>query len=212
MTSLAHVTVRVKPRNPPSAPPTCSYVPDFVQVRDSSIHGKGVFATCVLQPKRVLAKYSGEYLTAAQLADRYPPSRHPTYVLQVRSRFIDAAQRGGNWTRFLNDSHGTTLSNNCKFNQAGNVEVTRLIRGGEELLVSYGAGFWAWWERMQAKRAGRGKKPRGRPRRTQEDREHQRRCDEAKANRKARYAARQKRKASAPSERATRHSPRQRRV
>ena len=210
MPSVASVTVCVRPRTAPSVPLTCTHLPSCVDVRDSSIHGKGVFATEPLCAGHELATFAGETLTAAQLEARYPPPKHPAYVLQVGSRYIDASQRGYNWTRYINDSHGTTLCNNCKFNKAGKVVVTRPIRVGEELLVSYGPSFWASARAEEESRGGRSKLPR-RTRRSPQDIARQQARDAAKAMRKARAETRRKRKLELEQkQRATRFSPRQR--
>jgi SET domain-containing protein len=81
-------------------------------------------------------------LTAEELAKRYPPHIHPAYVLQVGNRYIDASKKGGNWTRFVNDSHNSKFDNNCTYNSAGWLITTREIKRGEELFVAYGSGYW----------------------------------------------------------------------
>lgn len=209
--AVSEITLRVRAKTAPSIPPTCTIVPDFVEVRDSAIHGKGVFATRVLEPGTPLAKYAGEALTAAQLKERYPPPIHPAYVLQVGSRFIDASQQGGNWTRFINDSHGTTLKNNCRYNRAGNVEVTRRIHQGEELLASYGAGFWASARaEEESKRQGK-KRPMRRRRISQDAIDHRHKVERARQERKQRFKMRQKRKRDSEAQQhATRRSLRAR--
>ena len=208
MACVASITLKKKARGPPSVPLTCNYVPPFAEVKNSAIHGKGVFATRTLRPPLVLAKYAGEVLTAAQLNERYPPPLHPAYVLQVGSRFIDSSRCGGNWTRFINDSHGTTLKNNCRFNKAGNIELTRKVEEGEELLVSYGAGFWA---SMRAEEESKGVRRRKVRRVSQEEVDRKRKQQEAARDRTARLRARTKRKRDFEARQlATRSSQRQR--
>lgn len=116
-----------------------------VRVAPSTIvgAGNGVFAVVALPAKRVLGWYRGVLLTQAQFDALYGTA-HPTYVLEVGTgKFVDAVDPAHrNWTAMVNDARGTGRRPNCVFTAAGSLKTTRPIKAGEELFISYGAGYW----------------------------------------------------------------------
>ncbi len=127
------------------APPRC------IDVRQSHIHGVGVFATCKLPAGKPLGHYRGRVLTRSQFLREYPPDRFPAYVLQIGNLFIDGSQTG-NWVCRVNDAWGTKLENNCAYFPEQGLTVIRTIYPGEELLWSYGADYWREYNRIQNER------------------------------------------------------------
>lgn len=126
--------------------PALAWIAQYgVRVAPSTIvgAGKGVFAVVDLPAKRVLGWYRGVLLTQAQFDALYGPAP-PTYVLDVgRGKYVDAVDTAHrNWTAMVNDARGTGRRPNCVFTAAGSVKTTRPIKAGEELFISYGAGYW----------------------------------------------------------------------
>jgi hypothetical protein len=92
-------------------------IPPIVEIRDAgALKGKGLFATCNLQPDTLIGSYEGEYLTFAQYKMRYPKG-DSEYVFLVNEEaqrrnlvFIDAVDPDkSNYTRFVN--HSSTNAN-----------------------------------------------------------------------------------------------------
>ena len=115
-------------------------------------HGqRGLFAAQNLKPKQWIINYGGELVR-----DDEPQTQTSDYCLgYVRGYCIDACN-SGNEARFANDFRGVpgASRNNIEFSeyeppaQAGDIAIVGYrvgpigIRKGEELLTSYGKGFW----------------------------------------------------------------------
>jgi len=127
-----------------------------VKVSDVAGGGRGLFAARSLPAfKRI--PYTGDliYLRADQSGG--------TYVLQTRrapgrpgeTEAIDAARRNSGYGRWVNDPRGTGLRANAQFvlytppggaQRIADVETTRVIAQGEEILVKYGNSYWNYHE------------------------------------------------------------------
>ena len=107
--------------------------------------GSGLFAAQALPSGALLGVYSGEALTAAAFAARYPAGgeRNPSYCYHQRADLIiDAADESrSSVLRFINSPHGTPLRANVRFAAKAEVRAARAIKAGEELLLSYGRGY-----------------------------------------------------------------------
>ena len=107
------------------------------------IKGKGLFATADMKKNQVICAYTGEIREGN--GDDYEGS---DYVFEVSTRVaIDAARTNCAVGRFVNDSRGTAKRVNCKFaidRRLGTVtlQALRAIKAGEELYITYGAGYW----------------------------------------------------------------------
>jgi hypothetical protein len=94
-----------------------------VEVRQSRIHGKGIFARKRLREGQRIGRFEGETTT-----------RNGTYVLWlIDENGIDVGIRGRNALRFLN--HGRPA--NAEF-QDDELYVIRNVQPGAELLIDYG--------------------------------------------------------------------------
>jgi uncharacterized protein len=109
-------------------------------VRQSRIHGRGVFARRSIRKGARIVEYRGERISLAE-ADRRPDSDpgnpYHTFLFELNDgRVIDAASRG-NAARWINHS----CSPNCVplEDEDGRVyiEARRAIRAGEELSYDY---------------------------------------------------------------------------
>ncbi len=114
--------------------------PKFV-VRNSPIHGRGVYAARPIRAGERIVEYTGELISWKE-ADRRPPSDpddpHHTFLFSLDDgkRVIDAGV-GGNSARWINHS----CDPNCETEETKSghvyIEALRNIRPGEELHYDY---------------------------------------------------------------------------
>lgn len=110
-----------------------------VAVRNSPIHGRGVFALRDIARGTRVLEYTGERMSHAEADRRYGElhdgSSH-TMLFAVNDKVvIDATQRGGP-ARWINHS----CSPNCESSEEGGrmfIDAIRAIRRGEELSYDY---------------------------------------------------------------------------
>ena len=112
-------------------------------VRNSKVHGRGVYAARLIRKGERVIEYKGERITWRE-ADRRPPSDpddpHHTFFFSLSDgkTVIDAAS-GGNAARFINHS----CKPNCETEEDDEgqrvfIHAIRDIRPGEELNYDYG--------------------------------------------------------------------------
>jgi len=119
---------------------TTRHRPKFV-VRNSPIHGRGVYAARPIRAGERIIEYTGELISWKE-ADRRPPSDpddpHHTFLFSLDDgkRVIDA-NVGGNSARWINHS----CDPNCETEETDSgrvyIEALRDIRPGEELHYDY---------------------------------------------------------------------------
>lgn len=122
-------------------------------IKDSTIRnaGKGLFAARDL-PRGTRLPYKGELLSVAEINRRYPGQTLGEYVLCFGRgrgrRCVDARSTQAGLGRYANDVRGTQLRPNAEFRDPRRGEtwpalyLTRAVRAGEEILVSYGDEYW----------------------------------------------------------------------
>jgi len=112
-----------------------------ILVRDSLIHGRGVYAARRIQKGERIIEYRGERITWRE-ADRRPPSdpadpHHTFYFSLDDNRHVIDANVGGNSARWINHS----CSPNCETEETEDgrvyIQAIRNIRRGEELSYDY---------------------------------------------------------------------------
>ncbi len=114
----------------------------WFEVRNSSIHGTGAFATRRIPRRTWIIQYTGEIITNEEADRRYDDAsmaEHHTFLFVLdEQRCIDAAV-GGNDARFINHS----CAPNCEAlheESSGEIWIvaTRTIEPDEELTYDYG--------------------------------------------------------------------------
>jgi SET domain-containing protein len=113
---------------------------------------KGLFACAKIAPNQYILPYCGEIHSDERSDSDYDLSLHRTDGISIG---VDASQKG-NEARFINDFRGIQPKPNAIFRQGidhrGWLEMSVWsgplpIKKGEEILVSYGKG---WWKARQA--------------------------------------------------------------
>jgi SET domain-containing protein len=117
------------------------YAPRIV-VKNSRVHGRGVYAARKLKAGERIIEYKGERITWKE-ADRRPPSdpedpHHTFYFALSDGRTVIDAGHGGNAARWINHS----CDPNCETEETDDgrvfIQAMRDIRSGEELNYDYG--------------------------------------------------------------------------
>jgi hypothetical protein len=130
---------------------TCKYAPKCyghtaVQVRPSSVSGRGLFARTPIRRGDVVADYNfADTLTP----DEYQNKRRAgkaTHVALVRGKYLDASDTARTIAGMANRAPRGTR-NSLKLTQTGKLRATRNVRAGDELFLAYGNAF-----RMHANR------------------------------------------------------------
>eukprot|EP00466_Bigelowiella_natans_P019624 jgi/Bigna1/144574/aug1.89_g19282 len=105
---------------------------------------RGLFAAGTIKPRTHIIDYVGKILPESK------ESQTSDYIIAFTENLSIDAEKHGNESRFINDFRGTGGKQNVKFDTYESQEGTRLgvfsmkepVRKGEELLVTYGRGFW----------------------------------------------------------------------
>ena len=108
-------------------------------VRNSSIHGRGVFALTQISKGTRIVEYKGELITDDEADRRYAHlhehSPH-TMLFSLENNLVIDATRRGNSGRWINHS----CAPNCQVEEEGTkifIDARRDIRPGEELTYDY---------------------------------------------------------------------------
>ena len=111
----------------------------WVVLRQSKIHGRGVYARTNIPKGTRLIEYAGELITHAEADRRYDDedtSDHHTFLFILNEKWCVDAVRGGNIARFINHS----CDPNCIawiIDDKIWIDALRPIRKGEELGYEY---------------------------------------------------------------------------
>lgn len=114
----------------------------MIRVRNSRIHGKGVFATRRIRKGTRIIEYIGERLSHEEADRRYEDhdeNDNHTFLFIVDKKTVIDAGVGGNAARFINHS----CDGNCESvieNGRVYIEAIRTIQPGEELGYDYEIG------------------------------------------------------------------------
>jgi SET domain-containing protein len=121
---------------PRKSPPASS---SLVEARQSSIHGRGVYAAAPIRKGTRIIEYVGERISHAEADRRYEvkgPDDGHTFLFIASSRTVIDAGVDGNEARFINHS----CHPNCETVIEGSrvfIDAIRDIKAGEELGYDY---------------------------------------------------------------------------
>ena len=109
----------------------------LIEVRDSPVHGRGVFAVAPIAKGERIIEYKGRLITEAQADERYgdDESNH-TFLFLLDNDMVIDAYRDGNSARWINHS----CDPNCEPMEEGNrlfIHAIRDIEPGDELSYEY---------------------------------------------------------------------------
>lgn len=111
-----------------------------IEVRDSGIQGRGVYATEDIPKSTWIVEYVGERISHEEADMRYDDAamrRHHTFLFTVDDKICIDAVVGGNDSRYINHS----CEPNCEavlYRKKIHIVALRDIARGEELTYDYG--------------------------------------------------------------------------
>ena len=114
----------------------------WIEVRESPIHGSGVFAARRIPKGTRVIEYLGDRITHKEADDRYEdhdPSDNHTFLFIVDRRTVIDAGVNGNAARFINHSCDGNCTSVIEQRRVF-IESTREIAKGEELGYDYEIG------------------------------------------------------------------------
>jgi uncharacterized protein len=130
-----------------SASPSATSITDkLVEVRNSNIHGRGVFASANIKKGTRILEYKGRRLTHKQADRIYAGGSETghTFLFTLNDYFVIDANVGGNAARWINHSCGPNCESICEEDDDGYpdrervyIDAVRDIKAGEELGYSY---------------------------------------------------------------------------
>lgn len=118
-----------------------------ITVRNSAIHGRGVFAAMDLPAGARVIRYTGEVISHAQADRLYDDSLDSghTFLFTLNEHYIIDANQRGNSARWINHSCEPNCEATIHVDVNGDeskdqvwIEALRAIRAGEELTYNYG--------------------------------------------------------------------------
>ena len=124
----------------PIAPPAVAPSARRIQTRNSTVHGKGVFAVAPLAEGETVIEYTGELLSWAKAQKRHPhnPAEpNHTFFFHIDDDHVIDAAVGGNDARWINHA----CAPNCEADEVDGrvfVKTLRKIKAGQELNYDYG--------------------------------------------------------------------------
>jgi SET domain-containing protein len=109
-----------------------------VEVRDSSIHGKGAFASTLLESNTLILEYTGELIDRKVAVERDRPDApdYSCYILLIDDDVFLDARLVEHPAKYINHSCEPNCILSCDENRAF-VRTLRTIHPGEELTYDY---------------------------------------------------------------------------
>ena len=138
MTSAARKKLPAAPAAP--APSPSRNKGRRIQVRNSAVHGRGVYAVAPIEAGERIIEYTGELIDWDEAMDRHPhdPAQpHHTFYFHIEDGRVIDALFGGNSSRWINHA----CEPNCETDEVdGRVFIKALqdIFPGDELFYDYG--------------------------------------------------------------------------
>jgi uncharacterized protein len=118
----------------------------LVEVRNSPIHGRGVFAVAAIKKGTRILEYKGKRLTHKEADRLYAGTSETghTFLFTLNDYYVIDANQGGNAARWINHGCAPNCESICEEDDEGHPERERVyidaikdIKAGEELMYSY---------------------------------------------------------------------------
>lgn len=118
----------------------------LVKVRNSKIHGRGVFAACDIPKGTRIIEYCGKRLTHPEADAIYGGSVETghTFLFTLNDEYVIDANQRGNAARWINHGCAPNCESVCEEDDSGRPERERVfidairdIKAGDELLYRY---------------------------------------------------------------------------
>jgi uncharacterized protein len=112
---------------------------ELVEVRNSPIHGRGIYAVAPIKTGTRIYEYVGERITHAEADRRFWRKRHDdghTFLFVVNRKTVIDGTRKGNDARYINHSCDVNCETVTESNRIY-IDATRDIKAGEELGYDY---------------------------------------------------------------------------
>jgi len=113
---------------------------DRIEVRESGVHGRGVYAAAPIAKNKKIIEYKGEHISWKEALRRHPhdPSDpNHTFYFSLEDGSVIDAKFGGNRARWINHA----CKPNCEACEKDGrvfIHALRDIEAGEELFYDYG--------------------------------------------------------------------------
>ena len=114
----------------------------LIEVRNSPVHGSGVFALRKIRKGSTIIEYLGDRVTHEEVDERYADKLDTdshTFLFTVNSKIVIDAGSNGNDARFINHSCDPNCESTIKKKRVF-IEAIRTIQPGEELNYDYAIG------------------------------------------------------------------------
>jgi len=114
----------------------------LIEVRNSPVHGSGVFALRKIRKGSTIIEYLGDRVTHEEVDERYADKLETdshTFLFTVNSKIVIDAGSNGNDARFINHSCDPNCESTIKKKRVF-IEAIRTIQPGEELNYDYAIG------------------------------------------------------------------------
>ena len=111
-----------------------------IEVRDSGVHGRGVYAAAPIPAGSKIIEYTGERISWDEAVERHPhdPSQpNHTFYFHLDGGLVIDALYGGNDARWINHA----CEPNCEADEIDGrvfIKALRALHPGEELFYDYG--------------------------------------------------------------------------
>ena len=118
----------------------------LVEVRNSTIHGRGVFAVKPIKKGARIIEYKGKRLTHKEADLIYGGTSETghTFLFTLNDYYVIDANQGGNAARWINHGCAPNCESICEEDESGRpekesvfIDAIKDIRAGEELMYSY---------------------------------------------------------------------------
>jgi len=112
----------------------------MIEIRESKVHGKGVFATRDIKKGETIGHYIGDVINEKQ----YYKLKSKRYVYYLcENYYIDAQKNKSCNMRYLNHSSNASVEPIISTRwKTIRFETIKKIKKGEEILLDYGDIFW----------------------------------------------------------------------